>query len=92
MSLHHASQNWRNRRKNPEQGISKGLPEHHRNQVKALLSGSEDEALAMIRRHAENASFLRLALELEVNREPQRPTAIKLINQFSKNLAERFTA
>jgi hypothetical protein len=89
---HHASRNWRNTRKDPEQGISKGLPEHNRNQVRALLSGTEDEAIVMIRRHSENASFLRIADELETARPAKRQTALKLIQQFNKTLTERTIA
>ncbi len=89
---HHAAKNWGNTRQNPQAGISQGPREHNRNQVKALLCGSEDDAIAMIRRHSENASFLRLAEELETTRTPQRPTALKLIQQFRKTLTERTIA
>jgi hypothetical protein len=89
---HHATNNWGNTRKNPDAGISQGPHEHNRNQVKALLCGNEDEAITFIRRHSVNESFLRLAEELETARTPQRPTALKLIQQFRKNLSERTIA
>lgn len=73
-------------------GIQTALPEHNRNQVKVLLSGTESEALGFIRRHAENESFLRLAEEIETARPAPRPAALKLIQSFRKTLTERTRA
>lgn len=76
----------------PQKGFAKSKPEHTRPQVKALLSGTEDDAIAMVRRHSENESFLRQAEEIEEAAMPSRGTVLKLIQQFRKTLSERSVA
>lgn len=73
-------------------GISTGPKPHTPATVRALLSGSEDEAITFIRRHAENESFLRQAEELEAARSPQRPSALKLIQTLRQTLTGRAIA
>lgn len=76
---HHASNNWGNRRSKPEAGIQTEPHPANRNQVRVLLSGTVDEALGFVKRHAENGSFLSIAEELEAARKPARPAVLKLI-------------
>ena len=83
---HTASNNWGNRRSNPEAGIQTESHPANRNQVRVLLSGTEDEALGFVERHAENASFLRIAVELEASRKPARPAVLKLIRKHLASL------
>lgn len=84
---HHASGNWKNIRKEPMKGIQTGPRPANRNQVRVLLSGTVDEALGFVKRHAENGSFLSIAEELEAARKPARPAVLKLIRNQIASLA-----
>ena len=87
--IHHASRNWGNVRKNPEAGLYTAPPAANRNQVRALLGGTEAEAITFVRRHSENESFLRIAAEIEAGRNRRRPVLVKLIEQLLTALLER---
>lgn len=86
---HHASNNWGNRRKDPEKGIRTGEPTASRNAVKVLLSGSESESLEFVRRHADNRAWLRLADEIEFAKDKPRGTVLTLIKAFRNDLEGR---
>ena len=88
--IHHASRNWGNVRKNPEAGLYTAPHAANRNQVRALLGGTEAEAISFVRRHSENESFLRIAAEIEAGRaHRRRPVLVKLTEQMLTVLLER---
>ncbi len=85
-TTHHASKNWGNERKNPEQGIRTGEPGASRNAVKALLSGPESESLEFVRRHAENRAWLKLADEIEFSKPKPRGAVMALIAAYLRKM------
>jgi len=60
-------------------GIQVGVPTANRNAVRVLLSGTEAESLKWVSHHAENAEWLRLALEIERDKTVRFSSVRKLI-------------
>lgn len=76
---HHAARNWRNRRKQPEQGIQTAPPPANPRAVGILLNSPEPEALRWVDHHRDNPGWLRLARTIETSRQPQRPAVLAAI-------------
>jgi len=79
---HTASNNWGNTRKNPMQGIRVGDPAANRMAVKVLMSGTESETLACVKRHRENVAWLKLADELEFSSKKPRTAVLTLVRAY----------
>lgn len=86
---HTASKNWGNQRKNPEKGIRTGEPTASRNAVRVLLSGTEDESLEFVRRHAENQAWLKIADEIEFAKAKPRGSVTALIAALLRKMERR---
>ncbi len=90
--IHHASKNWRNQRTAPLKGIRSGDPSANRNAVRVLISGSETESLDYVRRHAENAAWLKLADEIEFAKSSPRQAVLSLIRLLREKRVEGMEA
>jgi len=61
-------------------------PTANRNAVRALLSGPEPESLEFVRRHADNAAWLKLADEIEFAKTKPRKSVLAMIRTLSVSL------
>lgn len=86
---HPASNNWGNVRKDADKGIRTGEPSANYNAVKVLLSGSENESLGFVRRHAGNQAWLKLAAQIEGVKVKPRVAVTSFIAQLLRKMQGR---
>jgi len=67
-------------------GIQVGVPTANRNAVRVLLSGTEAESLKWVRHHAENAEWLKLAMEIERDKTVRFSSVRKFIQALLSKL------
>jgi hypothetical protein len=82
---HQASHNWGNP-VNLQKGYFDGHREVSVNAVRLLLSGDESESLRWVRHHRLNATWLNVALRIELDKSVRFPSVRKLIVEMLEQL------
>jgi len=68
----------------PTKGIAPTTPTAHRATVRALLSGDEKEAIAMVKQHAGNPLWLKYADDIEFSKAEPRRSVLAMIRTLRK--------